>query len=129
MPDVLFLSVPNAAQRLGAEGFVLSGAEKHGVVVQQIPSAGTRCKPGERVTLTVSSRPRGADDSRQEIVCPEFAGLSTRQARSLAARLGVPVSISGLGYVVRQDPAPGCRVKDQKISLTLETGKMGALWY
>ncbi|MBU8870480.1 MAG: PASTA domain-containing protein [Gemmatimonadales bacterium] len=128
VPDVQYLSVPNAAQRLGAAGLVIVGAEKDGMVVQQIPAAGTRCRSGDVVTLTVSNRLKGPEESPPAIVCPDFLGLSNRQVRSLAARLGVPVAIEGLGYVVRQNPAPGRMVTDRKISLKLETGKMEAFW-
>ena len=119
VPDVLYLSVPNAAQRLGAAGFRPAGTERDGVVVQQIPAAGTHYQVGEVVALTVAGRdtPRAA----AEILCPDFAGLSNRQVRSLAARLGVEVAIDGVGYVSRQQPAAGQRIAGLPVRVTMET--------
>ena len=129
MPDVLYISVSNAIQRLGAAGLEIAGAEKAGIVIQQVPAAGTRCAPGETVTLTVTSRLHGQDRARQSIPCPKFNGLSNRQVRSLAARLGVRVTISGIGYVANQEPRAGTGITDRKISLKMEAGKMEAAWH
>ena len=40
-------------------------------------------------------------------MCPDFVGLSNRQVQSLAARLGIPVMVRGVGYAVAQDVEPG----------------------
>jgi stage V sporulation protein D (sporulation-specific penicillin-binding protein) len=119
VPDVLYLSVPNAAQRLGAAGLVLAGAEKDGVVIQQIPAAGSRVEAGALITLTVSSRAADTADPSLPAICPDFAGLSNRQARSLAARLGVPVTLSGTGYVVKQEPPAGRALAGERIKLAM----------
>jgi beta-lactam-binding protein with PASTA domain len=103
---VMYLSVSSAAQRLGAQGLVIAGAEKDGQVIQQVPAAGTRCQTGALVTLSVANKA----DSKSEAspgLCPDFAGLSNREVRSLAARLQVPVSVQGVGYVVQQNVRPG----------------------
>lgn len=126
VPDVLYLSVPNAAQRLGAAGLGLSGAEKHGVVVQQVPAPGTRTALGTEVVLTVSSRQAAADSVAG--ICPDFAGLSNRQARSLAARLGLDVEISGAGYVAVQQPAPGQPVPGEAILLRMRSVTGDGTW-
>lgn len=128
VPDVLYLSVPSAAQRLGAAGLVLAGAEKDGVVVQQIPAAGSRIDPGSLVTLTVSGRSADAADPSRPAVCPDFGGLSNRQARSLAARLGIPVSLSGAGYVVGQEPPAGEALTGERIRLAMGARKSGSAW-
>lgn len=105
VPDVMYLSVSNAAQRLGANGLLIAGAEKDGQVIQQIPAAGTRCEPGSLVTLAVAAPV--AESVASPSLCPDFSGLSNRQIRSLAARLRVPVSLEGVGHAVRQNVNPG----------------------
>ena len=126
VPDVLYLSVPNAAQRLGAAGLTLSGAEKQGVIVQQVPAAGTRAALGTEVALTVSSRQAAADSSAA--VCPDFSGLSNRQARSLAARLGLDVEITGAGYVAAQQPAAGRPLGGGAIRLRMRSVTGDGTW-
>jgi len=106
VPDVMYLTASNAAQRLGGRGLVIAGAEKDGQVVQQIPAPRTRCEPGSLVTLTVAERTSAAPAAAPGL-CPDFAGLSNRQVRSLAARLRVPVAIHGVGYAVNQSVRPG----------------------
>ena len=108
VPDVMYLSVSNAVQRLSARGLMIAGAEKDGQIVEQIPVAGTRCEPGALVTLAVAVAEQIADSIVESPgLCPDFVGLSNRQVRSLAARLQVPVSVQGVGYVVRQNVNPG----------------------
>ena len=106
VPDVMYLSVSNAAQRLGAQGLVIAGAERDGRVMQQIPAAGTRCEPGSLVTLSVVEQIESGVAVSPGL-CPDFAGLSNRQVRSLAARLKVPILVQGVGYVVNQNVRPG----------------------
>lgn len=126
VPDVLYLSVPNAAQRLGAAGLDLAGAEKQGIVVQQIPAPGTRAPIGTTVALTVSSRQAPTDSLTT--VCPDFAGLSNRQARSLAARLGLEVEIAGAGYVAGQQPAAGQPLDGGRIRLRMRSVTGDGTW-
>ena len=118
VPDVMYLSVPSAAQRLGAAGFTLSGAEKDGLVVQQVPAAGTRCPRGGQVQLTVAGR-AGAP-SAQGTLCPDFDGLSNRQVRGLAARLGITVKLKGAGYAARQDVSPGRALAGRTVTVRME---------
>ncbi len=106
VPDVMYLSVSNAAQRLGALGLAIAGAEKNGQVIQQIPAAGSRCAAGALVTLAVAENVAGKKVVSPSL-CPDFDGLSNRQVRSLAARLQVPVSVQGVGYAVSQNVTPG----------------------
>ncbi len=106
VPDMMYLSVSSAAQRLGAQGLVIAGAEKEGQIIQQVPAAGTRCQSGALVTLSVANKADSASEASPGL-CPDFAGLSNREVRSLAARLQVPVSVLGVGYVVQQNVRPG----------------------
>jgi stage V sporulation protein D (sporulation-specific penicillin-binding protein) len=119
VPDVLHLGVTKAAQRLAAAGFQAAGAEKDGLVIQQIPSPGTRCLPGQKVVLAVADPHggRGPDTS----LCPDFTGMSNRQVGSLAARLGIPVIVKGVGYVVRQSLRPGKALDGKPITVRMET--------
>jgi len=118
VPDVLHLAVTKAAQLLAADGFQAAGAEKDGLVIQQIPSPGTRCLPGQQVVLAVADPHggRGADTS----LCPDFTGMSNRQIGSLAARLGIPVIIKGVGYAVRQSLGPGGALDGRPITIRME---------
>lgn len=101
VPDVLFLGSDHAARRLSLAGFTVRGAGSSGVVVAQVPAPGTRLAAGEPVRLTV--RTRGARDQ----ICPDLLGLSNRQAQTVAARLGLDLSIDGVGFVSAQSPEPG----------------------
>ncbi len=121
VPDVLFLTVGNAAQRLGAEGFLIAGAERPGLVVQQVPGPGTLCKPGKTIMLTVG--PKQPQHMVDRALCPDFSGLSDRQVRSLAGRLGIKVVLNGNGYVLDQDIVPGQPLEGRSVRV-----KMGSLW-
>ena len=105
VPDVLFLQSERAALRLQQAGLKVSGAERGGYVVMQVPAAGSRLAPGGLVQLAVGNLP----SDRQQI-CPDVTGLSNRQLRALAARLGIPLQVSGVGYVQHQHPAPGSQL-------------------
>ncbi len=119
VPDVLHLSVTRAAQRLGDAGFQVTGAEKDGVVIQQIPGPGTQCLPGQAVDLAVAD-PAGCQGVASSL-CPDFTGMSNRQVSSLAARLGVPVVIKGVGYAVRQSQGPGQAIEGRPITVKMES--------
>jgi len=116
VPDVLQLSVASAAQRLAAAGLVVAGAEREGLVAAQVPVAGSRCRPGEPVRLEVAAA--AATGARS--VCPDFRGLSNREVRGLAARLGVDVALVGAGYAVRQDPPPGRELGSRPVTVRME---------
>lgn len=118
VPDVLHLGTSNASHRLGRTGLEVTGTETDGVVIQQIPAAGSRVPAGQTVHLTVASRPK--ETASETVICPDFTGLSNRQVRSLAARLGVALDLIGAGYAVGQSPAPGTALKDHRISIRLE---------
>ena len=118
VPDVMHLSATKAEQQLGAAGFTVTGAEKDGVVIEQIPGPGTKCLPGQNITLAVADPQgaRGADSS----LCPDFIGMSNREVCSFAARLGVPVVVKGVGYAVRQSQSPGKAINGGPITIKME---------
>ncbi|MCP4572425.1 MAG: PASTA domain-containing protein [bacterium] len=117
VPDVLHLSSARAVQRLAAAGLAATGAEREGVVVDQVPAAGTRCSEGSSVELVVAGR---SDPGTGNALCPDFSGLSNRQVRGLAARLGIPVRIAGAGYVKNQTPRPGTVLDRAPVILRME---------
>jgi len=122
VPDVLYLRAAHANSRLAAAGLLTVGDEREGVVVEQVPAAGTRCEAGSTVALTIAGRPRntGADPVTADL-CPDFTGLSNREIHGLAARLGLSVQIDGVGYASAQDVAPGGPRPDGPITITMET--------
>ncbi len=127
IPDVLHLSLDNAALRLGNAGFKVAGTEKGGLVIQQVPMPGTKMIIGSLVHLTTGTdfkREQGtANKSDRTLLCPDFAGLSNRQINSLAARLGLNVQVSGVGYAVEQKPAAGLSLRGSTVKV-----KMAKQW-
>jgi len=115
VPDVLFLGSDHAARRLQQAGFAVRGAERDGVVVDQVPSAGSRLAPGQTITVTV--RARGPEAQ----VTPDLRGLSNRQVVALAARLGLHVDVRGVGFVQSQQPAPGQPVAGGRLSVRMQS--------
>jgi stage V sporulation protein D (sporulation-specific penicillin-binding protein) len=104
VPDVLYLGSAHAARRLGHAGLRVAGADREGVVVDQVPAAGSLLASGETVTVTIRARDLTAQAS------PDLRGLSNREVQSLAARLGLQVAVEGVGFVADQDPDPGAPV-------------------
>ncbi len=104
VPDVLYLDSGLAVASLEGAGLRVLGAQKAGLVVQQVPAPGAACAVGDTVTLDVRAA-QPAQDSH--LACPDLAGLSNRQVITLASRLGFPVSVDGVGYVGSQEPLPG----------------------
>ncbi len=105
IPDVMFLGSQSAVLKLRQAGFEVRGAEQSGSVVMQVPAGGSLADVGSEVTLTVRAR-----DGHEDQSCPDLTGLSNREVRALAARLGVPVRMHGVGYVASQVPGVGERL-------------------
>lgn len=118
VPDVLHLSMPAAVDYLSRAGFQVAGGDKGGMVVQQIPLPGTRLPAGSTVKLATGPRENGTQQVAQLV--PDFRGLSNRQARNLAARLGLAVAIEGAGYAVAQTPAPGTQAREGNVQIRME---------
>ncbi len=122
VPDVLYLRTAHASERVAGAGLRCRGDEREGTVVGQKPVAGTRCEAGTTVTLTVAGRRPAADlDPALNDVCPDFTGLSNREIRGLAARLGLKVVCDGVGYARTQDVPPGGPRPDGPVTVTMET--------
>jgi len=105
VPDVLYLAASKAEEEIRRAGLNMSGGGKEGWIVTQVPAGGAVCRPGETVRVAVAAQADAA--VRSAALCPDLQGLSNRAVLSLAASLGVPVSVSGAGYVVAQRPAAG----------------------
>ncbi len=116
VPDVMYLTATLAEQELHRAGFVAQGSGRQGLVIEQVPGPGAACLPGSSIRLTVSAGPAVAERS----VCPDLRGQSQREVRGLAARLGVPLQIEGVGYVKHQEPPPGNRIGPDGIRVWLE---------
>jgi beta-lactam-binding protein with PASTA domain len=108
VPDVMYLSVTKARERLLQAGLMTGGGEKQGLVVEQIPGPGASCQGGQTVFLTIATHP--TSEMPAGLVCPELRGLSNREVNSIAARLGVPVEVTGVGFVESQEPPAGKRL-------------------
>jgi len=118
IPDVMFLPVAKAEQELRRAGLQMAGGDKGGLVIEQIPAPGARGGKGSTVQVTVACQSAATGGSGS--ICPDLAGFSNRQVRRLAARLGVPVKISGVGYVRNQSPPAGTRLGPAGIRVRLE---------
>lgn len=117
VPDLLYLSAAAAREAVAGAGLHLAGAVGEGVVVAQVPGAGTGCLPGETVTITLAPlRIATGADSR---LCPDLLGWSNRDVRREAARLGVPLRCEGTGYVAEQTPPPGLPIGAEGIAVRM----------
>ncbi len=81
-----------------------ASAEKDRVIAQN-PAPGE--KIAGKITLVVSSGPY------EEIYyCPDFQGMIRQEAVQLAEKLGLKVSVTGSGEIVKsQKPKPGAQIK------------------
>jgi len=116
-PDLLYLSASGARQEAARADLRLSGAHGDGVVVAQSPSPGTRCTRGDEIRVTIAPRCRAA--AATGAACPDLLGLSSRQTRRAAARLGMRLVAEGVGYVTEQWPASGEPVGEEGIRVRL----------
>ncbi|MFT5232795.1 MAG: cell division protein FtsI/penicillin-binding protein 2, partial [Candidatus Krumholzibacteriia bacterium] len=118
VPDVMYLSVANASQRLGSKGLSVIGGEKDGLVIEQTPIPGSRCAKGTVVRLAVAGN-SAKEENAAPGLCPNFEGLSNRQVLSLAARLQVPVAMQGVGYAMKQNVNPGHSWNKQGVTIVM----------
>lgn len=117
VPDVLHLSMDSAAQRLGNAGLKMDGAERGGVVVQQVPLPGTLLQQNSVVHLMTG--PTEVASTGDGLLCPDFSGMSNRQINSMAARMGLRVKIRGAGYATSQFPAAGFMLSNAAVNVTM----------
>lgn len=101
VPDVAGMPSPIAGRRLTSLGLAASGTDRdyHTAIETQNVRAGEELLQGVPIRLAT------ARDSVQ--VMPDLEGLSSREARSWLAELGVDVDLDGHGAVRRQSPSAG----------------------
>ena len=124
-PDLLYLEYPAAKRVAEGSRLVLELRDGAGggsppddrLVISQTPAPGRFCVAGD--TMRVVLAPRGPDE-RVGAPCPDLMGMSNRQARRTATRLGMDLICEGTGYVVAQDPKPGARLTADGIRIKLE---------
>ncbi|MDH3285472.1 MAG: PASTA domain-containing protein [Acidobacteriota bacterium] len=101
-----------------------------GRVLEQIPAAGAKTRPGRPVRLIVSSGP-------SEILIPELVGSSLRRAQvalrkaglALASSSAAPHGSIGVGRVIAQHPPPGQHgFPGEGVSLLLSSGPRGTAY-
>ncbi len=105
VPDVMYLSTALATAELRRVGLSVGGGDKEGCVVGQLPGPGALIISGGQVRITVAARRHASAEAGP--ACPDMHGLSYREVRNIAARLGVNIEIEGVGYVAAQQPPAG----------------------
>ncbi|MFZ5826277.1 MAG: penicillin-binding transpeptidase domain-containing protein [Bacillota bacterium] len=106
VPDVRFLPVAWAEQKLNDAGFTPRRVGEGGVVTAQSLAAGSKAKAGAEVELKLA--PQAAD----KLQVPDFRGLTLAEASRLATEVGVTLKqAGGSGFVVEQNPGVGATVE------------------
>lgn len=89
VPDLIDLSIPQADSLLSKAGLNLQLlAEEYdptkppGIILSQIPSAGTKTREGRSVKIKVSK-------AEEAVLVPKLEGISLRQAELLLAQVGL----------------------------------------
>ncbi|WP_324717893.1 penicillin-binding transpeptidase domain-containing protein [Carboxydochorda subterranea] len=108
VPNVLYLTAEEAAQKLGAAG-LKTGIEGTGrLVVDQIPRGGAEVDPGTRVLLVLDQHVHPVE--RSEVEVPPVLGKSVRDVAAILAEYGLILHVDGSGFATFQSPSPGTRV-------------------
>ena len=125
--DVVGLQVDDAVARLQDDGFKadisrVADDQPEGVVVSQMPSAGTKLDEGSTVGVVASSGPG-------VVSVPNAIGLTEAEARDRFATAGLRVTVVEVfsakpeGTIVAQSPAAGEDVEpDSSVRLNLSKG-------
>lgn len=107
MPEVRWLPVERAKERLTEAGFAVDVQGKGSVVATQSVAPGTKADPKKAVTIILTDNP-----AKQGFVrVPSFLGLSLPEADSLAKEVGLSLKgMVGSGFVSAQEHAVGAEV-------------------
>ncbi|HLI35995.1 MAG TPA: Stk1 family PASTA domain-containing Ser/Thr kinase [Streptosporangiaceae bacterium] len=96
LPDFAGQNVQAAQQWAQGHGVTLnvqqhpSGSQPPGTVIGQSPAAGTPVRPGETLTVVVSSGP-------QQVTIPDVTGMSVGDAKNTLKKLGFKVNVRKIG--------------------------------
>jgi stage V sporulation protein D (sporulation-specific penicillin-binding protein) len=118
VPDVIGMSLEEAAQALKEAGLEYLADETGTVVKDQMPKPGAKVISGTTVLLYTE---RGAESQPEEqaaqppaegmVIVPDVLGKSIREANRILVSEGLRLRIEGSGIAVGQDPAPGTQVE------------------
>lgn len=101
VPDVTWLPVARAQERLTAAGFTPRTSGTGQVVAAQSLAPGSAAAAGTVVELTLAPK------SETDLHVPDFTGLSLSEAGQVADEVGVILKASGSGFVSSQEPQKG----------------------
>ncbi|MFZ5814388.1 MAG: penicillin-binding transpeptidase domain-containing protein [Bacillota bacterium] len=102
VPDVRFLPLAWAEQKLKDAGFAVKAAGDGPVVAEQSVKPGASVKVGSTVELKLAPPPAG------KVQVPDLRGLTLSEASRLATELGLTLKqADGSGFVVEQSAPPG----------------------
>jgi serine/threonine-protein kinase len=130
MPDVVGLRAPTALARLRAAGLnpraqVVQSRRPEGLVLRQVPAAGTEVPKGSAAVVIVSAGPQLAD-------VPDVVGLTADEATARLTRAGFRTRVQRVassepeGTVIAQDPVGGTRAqRGGVVRLTVSRGPTG----
>lgn len=129
VPGVIGLSRDEAADRLAGARLELRVAGEEasprapGTVVRQDPSAGADPPEDGRVRVWLAVRRPAPRVPNLRGLTPEQAGQAFADLKLSLSVVGEEPSRAGAGTVVRQDPAPGSRLSDdRRVGVWLSTG-------
>lgn len=117
VPEVRWLPVERAKERLTAAGFAVDVQGKGSVVATQSAAPGAPADRKKAITITLTDNP-----AKQGFVrVPSFLGLSLPEAAALAKEVGLSLKgMVGTGFVSAQEHAVGAEVpRGSTLSLRL----------
>ncbi|MBR6766573.1 MAG: PASTA domain-containing protein [Clostridia bacterium] len=105
VPDVVGMSVKEAAETIEGAGLdcVLDGSGAK--VIGQLPAAGSASHEGALVMLYVDEKPDLSENSRVQV--PDVLGMSVIEANKRIRSYGLEMKIEGSGLAISQSPAAG----------------------
>ncbi len=105
VPDVVGMSIKNAAAALKEAGLQYMLDSSGTTVVDQLPAAGA--KMNEKSIVMLYADGEVPADANAFVEVPDVSGLSISAANRLLASYGLNMRISGSGIAVRQTPEAG----------------------
>jgi eukaryotic-like serine/threonine-protein kinase len=128
LPDVVGLRAGRALARLRSAGFTprtqqVRSRRPQGIVMRQIPAAGTEVQRGSAVVVVVSA-------GQQRVEIPQVIGLTADDATAQLTRAGFRTRIARVpgsepeGTVIGQNPAGGARAtRGQVVRINVSRGR------